>query len=59
MSHVTMWRFRKGTVLASSAGTRLYPMAHMVSKRLLPVCDKPTMSYSLSALVLWETASWC
>jgi glucose-1-phosphate thymidylyltransferase len=41
----------KGVVLAGGKGTRLYPLTRITNKHLLPLYDRPMVTYAIEALV--------
>src|SRR5438874_7174228 len=41
----------KGVVLAGGSGSRLYPLTRITNKHLLPIYDRPMVSYTIEALV--------
>ena len=41
----------KGVILAGGSGTRLHPLTRITNKHLLPVYDRPMVTYSIEALV--------
>ncbi len=41
----------KGVVLAGGTGTRLHPLTRITNKHLLPIYDRPMVTYSIEALV--------
>lgn len=42
----------KGVLLAGGTGSRLYPLTRITNKHLLPIGDKPMVSYAIEALVI-------
>jgi glucose-1-phosphate thymidylyltransferase len=41
----------KGVVLAGGTGSRLYPLTRITNKHLLPIYDRPMVSFAVEALV--------
>ena len=41
----------KGVLLAGGTGSRLYPLTRITNKHLLPIGDRPMISYGIEALV--------
>lgn len=41
----------KGVILAGGKGTRLYPLTRITNKHLLPIYDRPMVTYAVEALV--------
>jgi glucose-1-phosphate thymidylyltransferase len=44
----------KGVILAGGSGTRLHPLTRITNKHLLPVYDRPMVTYAIEALVSAE-----
>ena len=42
----------KGVILAGGTGSRLHPLTRITNKHLLPISDRPMISYAIEALVL-------
>jgi glucose-1-phosphate thymidylyltransferase len=42
----------KGVVLAGGTGTRLHPLTRITNKHLLPLHDRPMVTYAVEALVV-------
>src|SRR5437660_6196143 len=41
----------KGVILAGGTGTRLHPLTRITNKHLLPLYDRPMVTYAVEALV--------
>jgi len=41
----------KGVILAGGTGSRLYPLTRITNKHLLPLDDRPMVSFAIEALV--------
>jgi glucose-1-phosphate thymidylyltransferase len=41
----------KGVILAGGTGSRLFPLTRITNKHLLPIYDRPMISYAIEALV--------
>src|SRR5215831_15351109 len=41
----------KGVILAGGTGSRLHPLTQITNKHLLPIYDRPMVTYSIEALV--------
>src|SRR5256884_1356935 len=41
----------KGVILAGGTGSRLHPLTRITNKHLLPIYDRPMVTYSIEALV--------
>ena len=44
----------KGVILAGGKGTRLHPLTRITNKHLLPIYDRPMVTYAIEALVSAE-----
>src|SRR5437764_9559593 len=41
----------KGVILAGGTGSRLHPLTQITNKHLLPIYDRPMITYAIEALV--------
>src|SRR6188472_2357531 len=41
----------KGVILAGGTGSRLHPLTRITNKHLLPIYDRPMVTYAIDALV--------
>ena len=41
----------KGVILAGGTGSRLHPLTRITNKHLLPIYDRPMVSFAIEALV--------
>ena len=46
-----MERTLKGVILAGGTGSRLHPLTQITNKHLLPIYDRPMITYAIEALV--------
>src|ERR1700686_1110721 len=42
----------KGVILAGGTGSRLHPLTRITNKHLLPIYDRPMISYAIESLVM-------
>src|SRR5256885_15089329 len=49
--HLTSIAPMKGVILAGGSGTRLHPLTRITNKHLLPLYDRPMVTYAVEALV--------
>src|SRR5579872_713157 len=42
----------RGVILAGGTGTRLHPLTRITNKHLLPIYDRPMISFAIEALVM-------
>src|ERR671917_1280782 len=47
-------RALRGVILAGGKGTRLHPLTRITNKHLLPIYDRPMVTYAIEALVRAE-----